>query len=73
MKNKGKTWSRGSNSRLPFGVNVNLNLSIISFSRRKGTTVFHKLSYMFLDKKALLKIWLNPGLNLTIFQGTGPR
>ena len=23
----GKTWSRGTNSRLPFGVNVNLNLS----------------------------------------------
>ena len=28
MKNKGKTWSRGTNSRLPFGVNLNLNLSI---------------------------------------------
>ena len=27
MENKGKTWSRGTNSRLPFGVNVNLNLS----------------------------------------------
>ena len=26
--------------------------------------------YMFLDKKTLLKIWLNPGLNVTIFQGT---
>ena len=26
-----KTWSRGTNSRLPFGVNVNLNLSIILF------------------------------------------
>ena len=26
-KNKGTTWSRGTNSRLPFGVNVNLNLS----------------------------------------------
>ena len=24
----GKTWSRGTNSRLPFDVNVNLNLSI---------------------------------------------
>ena len=23
----GETWSRGTNSRLPFGVNVNLNLS----------------------------------------------
>ena len=27
---------------------------------------------MFLDTKTLLKIWLNPGLNLTIFRGTGP-
>ena len=27
---KGKTWSRGTNSREPFGVNVNLNLSNIS-------------------------------------------
>ena len=27
---------------------------------------------MFLVKKTLLKIWLNPGLNLTIFRGTGP-
>ena len=26
-----------------------------------------------LDKKTLLKIWLNPGLNLTIFRGTGTR
>ena len=24
---KGKTWPRGTNSHLPFGVNVNLNLS----------------------------------------------
>ena len=27
MTSKGRTWSRGTNSRLPFGVNVNLNLS----------------------------------------------
>ena len=27
---------------------------------------------MFLDEKSLLEIWLNPGLNLTIFRGTGP-
>ena len=26
---KGKTCSRGTNSRLPFGVNVNLNLSTV--------------------------------------------
>jgi len=30
------------------------------------------MSYMFLDKKAVLKIWLNPWLNLTIFRITGP-
>ena len=28
---------------------------------------------MFLDKKTLLNIWLNLGLNVTIFLGTGPR
>ena len=27
---------------------------------------------MFLDKKTLLKTWLDPGLNLTIFQEPGP-
>ena len=26
---------------------------------------------MFLDEKTLLEMWLHPGLNLTIFQGTG--
>ena len=34
---------------------------------------FVSLSYMFLDKKTVLKIWLNLGLNLIIFRGTGPR
>ena len=28
---------------------------------------------MFLDKKTVLEIWLNPWLNITIFRGTGPR
>ena len=28
---------------------------------------------MFLDKKTLFKIWLNPGLSLTIFRETVPR
>ena len=28
---------------------------------------------MFLDKKTVLKIWPNPGLNLTVVRGTGPR
>ena len=30
-------------------------------------------SNIFLHKKTLRKIWLNPGLNLSIFRGTGPR
>ena len=29
MENKGKTWSRGTNSYLPFGVNVNFNLTLL--------------------------------------------
>ena len=28
-KNNGKTWSRDTNSRLPFGVSVDLNLCIL--------------------------------------------
>ena len=39
----------------------------------KGEQYFATCSSgMFLDKKTLLKIWLNRGLNLTIFSGTGP-
>ena len=33
MENKGKTWSRGTNSRLPFFVNVNLDFSSSLFWR----------------------------------------
>ena len=33
---------------------------------------FVSLSYMFEDKKTVLKIRLNLGLKLTIFRGTGP-
>ena len=33
-------------------------------------SIFVSLSCIFLDKKTLIKILLNPGLNLTIFQGT---
>ena len=38
----------------------------------KAQQYFASSISMFLDKKTLFKIWLNPGLNLTIFQGTGP-
>ena len=34
--------------------------------------MFCKLQSHALSKKTVLKIWLNPGLNLTIFLGTGP-
>ena len=39
--------------------------------RVKTQQYFVSASDMFLDKKTLLKIWLNPCLNLTIFWGTG--
>ena len=39
--------------------------------RVKTQQYFISLSDIFLDKKTLLEIWLNPGLNLTIFWGTG--
>ena len=36
----------------------------------KAQQYFVSLSCVFLDKKTLIKILLDPGLNLTIFQGT---
>ena len=39
----------------------------------KAEQYFVSSSCMFLDKKTLLKIWLNPWLNFTIFRGTGLR
>ena len=39
----------------------------------KAQQHFVTSSCMFLDEKTVLEIWLNPGLNLTIFRGTGPR
>ena len=39
----------------------------------KTPQYFVSSSDMFLDKKTLFKILVNPGLNLTIFRGTGPR
>ena len=38
----------------------------------KAQLYFVHSSYTFVDKKTVLNIWLNPGLNLTIFRGTGP-
>ena len=47
-------------------------LSFLFFFEVKEQEYFVSLSYMFLDKKPLLKIWLYPALNLTIVRGTGP-
>ena len=47
-------------------------LSFLLFFEVKAPQYFVTSSYMFLAKKTLLKIWLNPGLNLTIFRGTWP-
>ena len=38
----------------------------------KAQQHFVTSSCMFLDEKTVLEIWLNLGLNLTIFRGTGP-
>ena len=42
------------------------------FLRVKVQQYFVSLSYMFLDMKTVLKIWLNPGYNSTIFRRTRP-
>ena len=39
----------------------------------KARQYFVSSSFMFLDKKTLLQIWLNPGLKLAIFREPGPR
>ena len=38
----------------------------------KALQYFVSSSDLLLDKKTLVKIWLNPGLNLTIFGGAWP-
>ena len=43
------------------------------FLRVKVQQYFVSLSYMFLDLKTVLKIWLNPGYNSTIFRRSRPR
>ena len=45
---------------------------IITMPQIKGSVLFCKLELRALSKKAGLKISLNPELNLTIFQGSGP-
>ena len=43
------------------------------YLRVQAQQYFVTSSYMFLDEKTVLEIWLNLGLNLTIFRGTRPR
>ena len=38
----------------------------------KAQQYFVTLSCLFLDEKTLVEVWVNPGLDLTIFTGTGP-
>ena len=46
---KGKTWSRGSNSSLPFGVNVILNLSTASSFAATFGSLLLRVSQSLLD------------------------
>ena len=43
------------------------------YLRVNAQQYFVSLSNTFVDKKTVLKIWLNLGLNLTIIRGNGPR
>ena len=45
---------------------------LLLYLGEKAENYFVSSSCMFLDKKTLLKVKLNPGLNLIIFQGTRP-
>ena len=42
----------------------------LQFLGVKAQRYFVTSSCLFLDEKTVLEIWLNPGLNLTIFRGT---
>ena len=47
-------------------------VSSLLYLRVKAQQYFVSLSYMFVDRKTVLKMRLNLGLSLTIFRGTGP-
>ena len=42
------------------------------YLRVQAQQYFVSLSYMVVDKKTVLKIWLNLGLNLTFLEEPGP-
>ena len=47
-------------------------VSSLLYPRVKAQQYFVSLSYMFVDREAVLKMQLNLELSLTIFRGTGP-
>ena len=53
-------------------VRVTFNVIQLLYRGKKAEQYFVRLSCTFLYRKLLLKVWLKPGLNLTVFRGTGP-
>ena len=53
-------------------VGATLKLSSYCIAEKKAKQYFVSLSCTFLYRKFLLKVWLKPGLNLTVLRGTGP-
>ena len=53
-------------------VRVTFNVIQLLYRGKKAEQFFVRLSCTFLYRKLLLKVWLKPGLNLTVFRGTGP-
>ena len=51
---------------------VTFNVIQLLYLGIKAKQYFVSLNCTFLDKKFLLKVWLKPGLNLTVFRGNGP-
>ena len=51
---------------------VTFNVVQLLYLGIKAKQYFVSLSCTFFDKKFLLKVWLKPGLNLTVFRGNGP-
>ena len=57
--------------RTPILLSFNM-LSLLYLGVKVQNCFFLARVAVSLDKKTLLKSWLNPGLQLTIFRGTGP-
>ena len=55
---KGETWSRGTNSRLPFGANVNLSINSLR-SRPNGRSLRENYTAFSLTWPASMQIYRN--------------